>query len=170
MTSSRARGWLTACAAVASAALLTSCTSNGSAGAAGSTPSRSSGLSEPSRPSEPSQSEAERTELAQAALAAVQGGTMVEAGTERVSDGVHAEPLLNAGGGDVYRFRLVCVGSGTVRVVVSPAGAGQKATVPCDGAVAQQRLTGSERLRIDVDGGKGATGMIAWQIDSVRTV
>ncbi|MDX2943731.1 MULTISPECIES: hypothetical protein [Streptomyces] len=170
MTSSRARGWLTACAAVASAALLTSCTSNGSAGAAASTPSRSSGLSEPTRPSEPSepsQSEAELTEQAQAALAAVQGGTMVEAGAERVGDGVHAEPLLNAGGGEVYRFRLVCVGSGSVRMVVRPAGAGQKATVPCDGAVTQQRLPGSERLRIDVDGGKGATGMIAWQIDTV---
>ncbi|MBD9724807.1 hypothetical protein [Streptomyces caniscabiei] len=92
---------------------------------------------------------------------------MVEAGAERVGDGVHAEPLLNAGGGGVYRLRLVCVGSGSVRVVVRPAGAEQKATVPCDGAVAQQRLTGSERLRIEVDGGKGATGMIAWQIDTV---
>ncbi|WP_060884179.1 hypothetical protein [Streptomyces caniscabiei] len=84
-----------------------------------------------------------------------------------MGDGVHTEPLLNAGGGEVYRFRLVCVGSGSVRVVVGPAGTGQKATVPCDGAVAQQRLTGSERLRIDVDGGKEATGMIAWQIDTV---
>ncbi|MFF9779273.1 hypothetical protein ACF1HJ_37225 [Streptomyces sp. NPDC013978] len=90
---------------------------------------------------------------------------MVEAGAERVADGVHAEPLLDDD--KAYRFQLVCVGSGSVRVVFKPASAGQKATVPCDGAVAQQRLTVSEPLRIDVDGGKGSTGMIAWQIDTV---
>ncbi|MDT0570958.1 hypothetical protein RM704_26440 [Streptomyces sp. DSM 3412] len=105
------------------------------------------------------------TEQAQAALAAVHSGTMVEAGAERVADGVHAEPLLDAD--KAYRFQLVCVGSGSVQVVFKPVSAGQKATVPCDGAVAQQRLTVSEPLRIDVDSGKGATGMIAWQIDTV---
>jgi hypothetical protein len=39
--------------------------------------------------------------------------------------------------------------------------------VPCDGALVQQRVTGAEPLRIDVDGSEGATGAIAWQLDRV---
>ena len=165
MISSRARGWLTVCAAAASVALLTSCTSTDGAGDAGSSSPESSRRPKPSEAATPEgPSDDKLTEQAQAALAAVHSGTMVEAGAERVADGVHAEPLLDDD--KAYRFQLVCVGSGSVQVVFKPASAGQKATVPCDGAVAQ-RLTVSEPLRIDVDGGKGSTGMIAWQIDTV---
>ncbi|WP_236067890.1 hypothetical protein [Streptomyces brasiliscabiei] len=159
MTSSRAMGRLTACVAAASIVLISGCTSADSSGAAESAPSTPSAKVSPDGPPDD-----KLIEQAQAALAAAHSGTMVEAGVERVADGIHAEPLLEAD--RTYRFQLVCVGGGSVRVVFRPENAGRKATVPCDGAVAQQRLTGSEPLRIDVDGGAGATGTVAWQIDT----
>ncbi|MCX5438112.1 MULTISPECIES: hypothetical protein [unclassified Streptomyces] len=47
-----------------------------------------------------------------------------------------------------------------------PTNAGTKATVPCDGSVVQQRITADKLVHIDVDGSKGATGVVAWQIDA----
>ncbi|MFE2646462.1 hypothetical protein ACFXDO_28460 [Streptomyces nigra] len=66
-----------------------------------------------------------------------------------------------------HRLHLVCAGSGSARLRFEPASAGAMATVPCDGSAVQQRLTGDELVRIDVAGAKGATGVIAWQIDAV---
>ncbi|MGV9230478.1 hypothetical protein [Streptomyces nigra] len=66
-----------------------------------------------------------------------------------------------------YRLHLACAGSGCARLRFEPAGAGAMATVPCDGSVVQRRLTGDELVSIDVAGAKGATGVIAWQIDAV---
>lgn len=100
------------------------------------------------------------------ALAAVQGGTMVESGAERVTDGVHTEPSLSKG--RTYKLNVVCVGSGSAHVTFTPASAGSKAEVPCDRSVVQQRITTHELpVRIDVDGTNGSTGVIAWQIDTV---
>ncbi|RDS66590.1 hypothetical protein DWC19_00255 [Streptomyces sp. M7] len=137
---------------------LTSCTgSHGDVSSRPSTPNPSRTAIEPS--------EKKLTEQAQAALAAVHTGTLVEAGVERVADGVHTEPGLSEG--KAYRLRLVCAGSGSARLRFEPAGAGAATTVPCDGSVVQRRLTGDELVRIDVAGAKGATGVIAWQIDAV---
>ncbi|MFI1704810.1 hypothetical protein [Streptomyces griseoruber] len=110
-------------------------------------------------------SEKQLTQQAQAALAAVQGGTLVEAGAERVSDGIHTEPELTSG--KAYKLNLVCVGTGSAQLTFSPASAGKKATVPCDRSVVQQRITADKAVRIDVDGTEGSTGVIAWQIDTV---
>ena len=110
-------------------------------------------------------SEKQLTEQAQTALAVVQGGARVEAGAERVTDGIHIEPEL--GGGKTYRLNLVCVGTGSARLTFSPASVGKAATVPCDRSVVQQRITADKAVRIDVDGADGSTGVLAWRIDTV---
>ncbi|MGJ5826904.1 hypothetical protein [Streptomyces ossamyceticus] len=161
MTSSRSRALFTVCAAAALPALLVACTSGGGAGAADPTPSRRSGTATAAGPSD-----AELAERAEAALAGLGEEALVESGVERVIDGVHTEPHLEDG--KPYRITLVCVGRGSARLAFGPAGSGPKGVaVPCDGALVQQRVTGAEPLRIDVDGSDGATGAIAWQLDRV---
>lgn len=88
---------------------------------------------------------------------------MVEAGVERVSDGIHTEPLLAKG--QTYRLNVVCAGKGSAQLQFTPSNSGDKATVPCDGSVVQQRIRADKSVRIDVNGDAGASGMIAWQID-----
>ncbi|MFD0034340.1 hypothetical protein ACWGDS_21675 [Streptomyces sp. NPDC055059] len=110
-------------------------------------------------------SEKKLTEQAQAALAAVHKGMLVEAGAERVTDGIHTEPGLSEG--KTYQLSLVCAGTGSAQLVFLPANAGAKTTVPCDGSVVQQRITADKLVRINVDGSRGATGVVAWQIDAL---
>ncbi|WP_231905640.1 hypothetical protein [Streptomyces davaonensis] len=149
-----------------SAFLLTSCTTSDS-GEDTTAPRPSSPAPSPTRttpePSEPS--EKDLTERAQAAIAAVRSGTLVEAGVERVSDGIHTEPGLSKG--KTYRLNLVCAGSGSAQVRFVPTQAGTAASVPCDESVVQQRITGDELVRINVNGAEGSTGVIAWQIDAL---
>ncbi|MFC9459128.1 hypothetical protein [Streptomyces sp. NPDC056983] len=90
---------------------------------------------------------------------------LVEAGVERVSDGIHTEPGLSEG--KTYRLNLVCAGTGSAQLVFVPANAGAKATVPCDGSVVQQRISPDKLVRINVEGSKGASGVVAWQIDAL---
>ncbi|MEU8484373.1 hypothetical protein [Streptomyces sp. NPDC048641] len=47
-----------------------------------------------------------------------------------------------------------------------PTNSGTKTTAPCDGSVVQQRITADKLVRINVDGSKGANGVVAWQIDA----
>jgi hypothetical protein len=82
-----------------------------------------------------------------------------------VTDGVHTEPTLSRG--KTYKLNLVCVGSGSAQLTLSPTSIGPKTEVPCDQSVVQQRITAHQPVRIDVDGAKGSTGVIAWQIDTV---
>ncbi|MFI1439158.1 hypothetical protein [Streptomyces fructofermentans] len=148
--------------ALASAFLLASCTSGGrdttDASPSPTTTATAGAIT-------PGVSEKELTEQVEAALAGFAGGSTVESGVERASEGIHTEPVLDKG--ETYRLNLVCVGTGTARLLLTPAGAGNKATVPCDGAVVRQRLTADEPFRIDVRGDKAATGMIGWQIDRI---
>lgn len=84
---------------------------------------------------------------AQAALAAVHTGTLVEAGVERVTDGIHTEPGLAKG--KTYRLNLVCGGSGSAQLQFAPAKAGTGAAVPCDGSAADRcGRAGSHRNRL----------------------
>lgn len=39
--------------------------------------------------------------------------------------------------------------------------------VPCDQSVVQQRITAHKPVRVDVDGAKGSTGVLAWRIDAI---
>ncbi|MGA5041647.1 hypothetical protein ACPCA8_32005 [Streptomyces capoamus] len=89
---------------------------------------------------------------------------MVESGAERVRDGVHTEPYLTAGG--TYQLNLVCFGHGSARMRFTPAHGGTEIEVPCDQSVVRRRVTGRERMRIDVDGDRGASGVVAWEIDA----
>ena len=161
MTSLNLRPWVAGCAVAAAVFLLASCTSGShEGGAVGS----SSPVPSVSRTTVGSDGE-ELTQQARAALAAVHGGTLVEAGAERVTDGVHTEPELSEG--KSYQLSLVCFGGGSVQLVVRPAKTGTATTVPCDRSVVQQRIAARTALRIDVHGAKGSTGVIAWQIDTV---
>ncbi|MGW4728881.1 hypothetical protein ACWEQC_06820 [Streptomyces shenzhenensis] len=108
-------------------------------------------------------SEQKLTEQAQAALAAVHDGKMVEAGAERVSDGIHTEPTLSEG--KTYRLNLVCFGSGSASLTLAPES--KETPVPCDQSVIQQRIMADKPVRIDVNGTKGSSGVIAWQIDAI---
>ncbi|MFF7183790.1 hypothetical protein ACFZAR_00845 [Streptomyces sp. NPDC008222] len=93
------------------------------------------------------------------------GGAMVEAGTERVAEGIHTEPSL--GRGRAYRLDLVCIGRGSARAVFTPAGTGTETGVPCDRSVVRRRITPHGPVRIDVDGVKGSTGVVAWVVREV---
>ncbi|MGY5115117.1 hypothetical protein ACWC2H_04460 [Streptomyces sp. 900105755] len=156
------RSWVAGCVVAGSVLLLTSCTpDSGDGGAASPQSSPTASASQTTAKSR----EKKLTDQARAALAAVHGGTMVEAGAERVTDGVHTEPTLSQG--KTYKLNLVCVGSGSAQLTFSPASTGPKTEVPCDQSVVQQRITAHKPVRIDVDGVKGSTGVIAWQIDTV---
>ncbi|MFF9085097.1 hypothetical protein ACF1BE_01465 [Streptomyces sp. NPDC014991] len=153
---------LAGCSVLASAFMLTSCTMSGGGG-------DRAGSSQSPAPSSARtatrQSEKELSEQAQAALAAVRGGTPVEAGAERVTDGIHSDATLSRG--KTYRISLACTGKGNARLTFVPADAGTKTAVPCDKSVVQQRITADKPVRIDVDGTRGSTGVIAWQINAV---
>ncbi|MGV9344437.1 hypothetical protein ACWDSD_06415 [Streptomyces spiralis] len=162
MTNLSPRAWFAGCAVAASALLLTSCTSSSGDGEASKTPS--SPAASTSQTAAKAR-EKQLTDQAHAALATVHGGTMIEAGAERVTDGIHTEPTLSQG--KTYKLNLVCVGSGSAQLTLTPASTGPKAKVPCDQSVVQQRISAHKLpVRIDVDGAKGSTGVIAWQIDT----
>ncbi|WP_245173493.1 hypothetical protein [Streptomyces aureus] len=163
MIYSKSRACLAVCAVAASVFLLASCTSSKGEGEAHSAPASQTVPS--ASPTATGASEKKLTEQVQAALATVHSGTMVEAGVERVSDGVHTEPAL--GEGRTYKLDLVCSGSGSARLTFVPTSAGKETEVPCDRSVVQQRITTRERVHIDVDGTQGSTGMVAWQIDAL---
>ncbi|MGW3914469.1 hypothetical protein ACWEBX_23520 [Streptomyces sp. NPDC005070] len=158
---SNSRSYLAVYAVVASVFLVVSCTSGSGEGKGA--PSASSAPSESRTADEAS--EKKLTEQAQAALAAVHSGKLVEAGVERVSDGIHTEPTL--GEGKTYRLNVVCFGRGSAQLTFVPASAGTKTEVPCDQSVVQQRITMRKWVHIDVDGAEGSTGMIAWQVDAI---
>ncbi|MFF1569537.1 hypothetical protein ACFVY1_40030 [Streptomyces sp. NPDC058293] len=163
MTCSRLRtARLAGCAVVASAFLLTSCTTSDSGEDNAGNSSQSPAPSSTRMATEPP--EKKLTEQAQAALAAVHKGMLVEAGAERVTDGIHTEPGLSEG--KTYQLSLVCAGTGSAQLVFQPANAGAKTRIPCDGSVVQQRITADKLVRINVDGSRGATGVVAWQIDA----
>jgi hypothetical protein len=161
MTSSCSRVWITGCALAASAFMLAACTSFGDgrpvSGSSSPTPSPSRTATGPP--------EQQLTKQAQAALASVHTGHLVEAGAERVTDGIHTEPNLDAG--KAYKLSLVCFGSGSANVTLTPSSTGTQAALPCDQSVVQQRITGHRQLRLDVDAAKRATGVIAWQIVTI---
>jgi hypothetical protein len=50
---------------------------------------------------------------------------------------------------------------GTARAI------GPREEVPCDQSVVQQRITAHKPVRVDVDGAKGSTGVLAWRIDAI---
>ncbi|MEU5531903.1 hypothetical protein [Streptomyces sp. NPDC020362] len=153
-------GWLLGCALVPTL-LLTACTSDHhTERGATASPSAAHHTASP-------QGDKRLTDQVQSALDAVtdKGSSMVESGVERVSDGVHTQPDLSQGA--IYKLAVVCAGKGTAEIAFTPAVAGSKKPVPCDQSVVFERLTAKGSLRLDIQGGSGATGMIAWRINKV---
>ncbi|MFJ4341192.1 hypothetical protein [Streptomyces sp. NPDC088915] len=110
------------------------------------------------------ESEGSQGERAKAVLETVSGDDQgfVESGVERVREGLHHRSSLVKG-----EVSVVCVGTGSVRVVV---GGGDPQAVPCDGvAVRRDVESAPEELPLDVTAEAGATGMIAWQVVSVAS-
>ncbi|MGW4733397.1 hypothetical protein ACWEQC_30250 [Streptomyces shenzhenensis] len=88
---------------------------------------------------------------------------MVEAGAERVRDGIHTRPTLSTG--KTYRLNLICFGNGSASLTVAPES--EKTPVPCDQSMIQRRITVDKPVRIDVNGTEGSSGVVAWQIDAI---
>ncbi|WP_413752427.1 hypothetical protein NRF20_09825 [Streptomyces sp. R-74717] len=87
----------------------------------------------------------------------------VEAGLERVSDGLHTEPELMRGRS--YKLAVACAGKGEITLSIALKNTVRQ-TVKCDGVPLRQRLTASAaKIRIDTEGMPGATGMVAWRLD-----
>lgn len=164
MTNLSPRAWFAGCVVAASALLLTSCTSASGDGKATGTTSSPPAASASQAAAK--SREKKLTDQAQSALAGFHAGKLVEAGAERVTDGIHTQPTLSQG--KTYKLNLVCVGSGLAQLTLTPASTGSKTKIPCDQSVVQQRITAHKLpVRIDVDGVKGSTGVIAWQIDTI---
>ncbi|MGW2866532.1 hypothetical protein ACWDD4_42980, partial [Streptomyces sp. NPDC001205] len=119
MTLSVFRSGFMACVVAASAFLLVSCTSDKDT--AGSSSSSTATTEAPSVPA-PTALEEKLTEQVEAAVESVHEGTMVESGVERVSEGIHTEPVL--GKGATYRLNLACAGKGSAQLLFTPASAG----------------------------------------------
>jgi hypothetical protein len=150
------RAGLTACCLAS--ALLSGCTSETNSSDAPATESASPtpSLSEESR-------EKELGDQATAALdAAGNDSRFVEAGLERVREGIHTRPDLKQG--KPYQLVVACAGKGAVNVTID---GDPPRVVDCDGVSNRQRITGtSGPLKIDVNGAKGSSGMVAWRITS----
>ncbi|MFF4356882.1 hypothetical protein [Streptomyces sp. NPDC001604] len=102
---------------------------------------------------------------ARSALEATATGSMVASGLERVSDGLHTDPGLSEG--TSYRLTVVCAGTGTAVIEFAPAGAAARKQFSCDGTPVLERFTAKHAQHVDVNGGRGAAGMIAWRIERV---
>ena len=140
--------------------LLTACTSSSDTrdgGAASPSPGRTGGTARNTA----GQQEKELTAQARSALGATDSA--VASGLERASEGLYTEPGLAAG--TRYRLTVVCAGIGTVAIDFAAAGGAAKKPVPCDGNAVRERSTAKRAQRVDVSGGHGATGVIAWRID-----
>ncbi|GHE75220.1 hypothetical protein GCM10018785_49500 [Streptomyces longispororuber] len=88
----------------------------------------------------------------------------VEAGVERVGDGIHARPELAPGA--VYEVVVACAGKG--RISLSIGGERTRRGVRCDGVATARRTPGSrETVEIDAAGEPGAVGMVGWRVSKV---
>ncbi|MER5574457.1 hypothetical protein [Streptomyces massasporeus] len=92
-------------------------------------------------------------------------GLFVEAGLERVSDGIHTRSTL--ANGKSYTLAVVCSGVGKVRLTVT-AKRPVRQTVECDSVPVRQRITDApEHVETDVDGLAGSSGIIGGRIDEL---
>lgn len=155
------------CVSVLSVALVTGCTSD-SGGPTGPNAPGSSPRPQPERPSETSDGAEERLgRQVEEALGtrdiSDSDPLFVEAGLERVSDGLHTEPELTRGRS--YKLAVACAGKGKITLSIALKDPVRR-TMECDGVPLRQRLTASAaKVRIDAEGMPGATGMVAWRLD-----
>ncbi|MER8005373.1 hypothetical protein [Streptomyces sp. NPDC094149] len=160
MTTEHPRLALLTCAlALVPALLVTACSSRAAPEGSGSAPGRSKSTA--------AQGEQRFAAAARAGLAGISGGAPLVSGLDRASEGAQDELGLPKGNG--YRVTVACAGRGTVEVGFVPARTAPVARVSCDGVPVSLRFAvKAAGTRIDVRGGRGATGMIAWRVDKVR--
>lgn len=125
--------------------------------------------SSPSSSARASSAQETEKKLAAEARTAVEGTaaqeTLVESGVERVTDGVHSEPFLRAK--EEYRLTAACAGDGDAKITFTPAAGIAAKSLPCDRSVVSERFVAPESVRLDITGGQGASGMIAWRISRI---
>lgn len=89
----------------------------------------------------------------------------VEAGLERVGDGIHIYPALSSS--KSYTLSVACSGSGKVRIKVALMQPLNR-TADCDGVPVRSRIQAPPSpLEVDVEGLPGSSGMAGWRIDEV---
>ena len=163
MTTERSRLVLLNCAlalGLVPALLLTACSSGAAPQGSKAAPGRSSKSADVQR-------EKELATAARAGLAATSDDAPLVSGLDRVADGVQDALGLPKGSG--YRVTVACAGRGTVEVGFVPARTAPARRVSCDGVPVSTRFAvKAAGTRIDVQGGRGASGMIAWRVDKVR--
>ncbi|MFI5727669.1 hypothetical protein [Streptomyces cyaneofuscatus] len=150
-------GWRAAPAGVLlAAALLTGCTDSG----------RDSDTPGPG-PTASGPSQEERDEKlgreAEAAVGMTDDGPEVEAGTGRLGEGIHTQPLLTPG--KSYEVSFACAGSGAAEATVQSKGSTEVKKVECGGAPVHLRVHDApSRVTIDVTAVGKASGMAAYRI------
>ncbi|MFF6905701.1 hypothetical protein ACFY9Q_07160 [Streptomyces sp. NPDC012389] len=146
------------------AALAVGCTNGPEAGGS---PSQTPKPSSPSP--EPQKEERAHGERVEEALRMGDGtesdDLFVEAGTERVGDGIHIRPTLPSS--KSYTLSVVCSGAGKVRIKVALAQPLNR-TADCDGVPVRSRIQAPPSpLEVDVEGLPGSSGMAGWRIDEL---
>ncbi|MFH9953423.1 hypothetical protein ACH4OX_04280 [Streptomyces roseolus] len=102
-------------------------------------------------------------ERAREAVGSMDDPGFLEGGSAPVAEGAHVRAVLEPG--EAYEIAVACVGAGAVTVVVADRG---PAAVPCDGVPVRRRVADAPaELPVAITAVGGATGTVAWQIDSV---
>jgi hypothetical protein len=89
-------------------------------------------------------------------------------GPESLADGIHTDSPLTRG--KSYQLGVACAGQGKAKLPVHVEGEPVVRSFDCDGTAVHQRITKApSRLRVDVDGEPGSSGMVAWRISETGT-
>lgn len=60
---------------------------------------------------------------------------------------------------------MVCAGAGTAVIEFAPPGAAARKPLSCDETTVLERFTAKHEQHLDINGGRGSTGMTAWRIE-----
>ncbi|QIP83189.1 hypothetical protein GLX30_02830 [Streptomyces sp. Tu 2975] len=155
------------CAGLLSAVVIvTGCTEN--SGSTGEPTERATPTTAPAQPT--GTNDKRLGEQAEAALdtVTIDDPEFVESGLESLADGIHTDsPLVR---GKSYQLGVACAGQGKAKLSVHIEGEPVVRSFDCDGTAVHQRITKApSRLRVDVDGEPGSSGMVAWQISETGT-
>jgi hypothetical protein len=154
------------CAGLLSAVVITGCTEN-----SGSTDAPTEQVVPTTAPSQPTGTNDKRLgEQAEAALdtVTIDDPEFVESGLESLADGIHTDSPLTRG--KSYQLGVACAGQGRAELSVHIEGEPVVRSFDCDGTAVHQRIAKApSRLRADVDGEPGSSGMVAWRISETGT-
>ncbi|MEU1892656.1 hypothetical protein [Streptomyces pristinaespiralis] len=154
------------CVGLLSAVMVTGCTGN-----SGSTDAPTKQTTPTTAASQPTGTNDKMLgEQAEAALdtVTIDDPEFVESGLESLADGIHTDSPLTRG--KSYRLGVACAGQGKAKLSVHVEGKPVVRSFDCDGTAVHQRITDApSRLRVDVDGEPGSSGMVAWRISETGT-